>query len=120
VTEFITVSDFEESPVSVNEETVKRANLYVERTLSKLGVSTSLFPQLKENPHLKELAKVYAYYVSVVDYYAGDGSESEYNEKVKSYRELLTRIENSITLESLGLTQSSTSVGYASFPVRRG
>ncbi|SMO77218.1 hypothetical protein SAMN06269117_12912 [Balnearium lithotrophicum] len=120
MTEFVTLTDFEDSPVSVGEEAVKRANLYVERVLSKLGVSASLFPHLKDNPHLKELARVYAYYISVVDYYAGDGSESEYNEKVKSYKELLTKTENSITLESLGLTQSSPSVGFATFPIRRG
>jgi len=121
VTEFLTVEDFANSPVTVDEEAVKRANLYVERFLAKLGVSPTLFPELKENPHLKELAKVYALYVTVVDYYTGDGSESEYNEKVKAYKELLKKLEDSITLESLGLTDpTAPSVGYASFPIRRG
>ena len=118
MTEFITLEDFETSPISVDQEAVSRANLYVERFLSKLGVSASLFPELKENPHLKELAKTYALYITVVDYYTGDGNESEYDEKVKNYRELLKEIEASITLQSLGL--STTSEGYATFPLHRG
>jgi len=120
MTEFLTLEEVENSPVSVDKEAVDRANLYVERFLSKLGVSPSLFPELKDNPHLKELARAYALYVTVVDYYTGDGNESEYNEKVKAYKELLKTTENSITLESLGLTEPNASVGYASFPIRRG
>jgi len=121
MTEFVKLEDFEGSSVSVDEKTVERANLYVERFLAKLGVPSTLFPELKDNPHLKELARVYALYVTTVDYYTGDGNESEYNEKVKAYRELLKNTENSITLESLGLTDpTSPDVGYASFPIRRG
>jgi len=120
VIEFITADDLADSSVSVDEKAVKRANLYVERFLSKLGVPATLFPELKDNPHLKELAKVYALYVSVVDYYTGNGNESEYNEKIKAYKELLKNTEDSITLEALGLTDTTPTTGYASFPIRRG
>ncbi|GAB6075756.1 hypothetical protein [Desulfurobacterium crinifex] len=121
MTEFITLEELEGSSVSVDEKNIERANLYVERVLAKLGVSPSIFPELKDNPHLKELARVYACYISVIDYYTGDGNESEYNEKVKNYRELLKSLENSITLEALGLTSTTTQkIGYASFPIRRG
>ena len=119
MTKFITLDDLEGSSVSVDEKTVERANLHVERLLAKLGVSSSLFPELKDNPHLKELARVYALYVTVIEYYTGDGNESEYNEKVKAYRELLKNLEDSITLKSLGL-ENPTTLGYASFPIRRG
>jgi uncharacterized membrane protein len=119
MTKFISLEDFEGSSVSVDEKTIERANLYVERILAKLGVSSSLFPELKDNPHLKELARVYALYVTVIEYYTGDGNESEYNEKVKAYRELLKNLEDSITLKSLGL-ENPTTLGYASFPIRRG
>jgi len=120
MTEFISIEDFEDSPVSVDEKAIERGNLYVERVLSKLGILSSQFSQLKDNPHLKELARTYALYVTVIDYYTGDGNESEYNEKVKAYKELLKNIESSITLESLGITTGGTSVGFASFPIRRG
>ena len=75
MTKFISLEDFEGSSVSVDEKTIERANLYVERILAKLGVSSSLFPELKDNPHLKELARVYALYVTVIEYYTGDGNE---------------------------------------------
>jgi len=118
---FITFSDFPENcEPTVEEPHIEKANLYVERVLAKLGISVSLFPSLKNNPHLKELAKTYATYIALLEYYTASRKENEYDSKVKHYRDLLKELENSLTLEILGISENGHVSAFSSFPIMRG
>lgn len=116
--EFITLADIPaDEIVQIEQEEIDEANRYVERVLTKKGIDITT--DLKENIHLKDLAKTYAVYRAFLKRYTTTGNENEYGVKLKYYEKLLKDIEDAITKETLGIADKTTST-FGTFHIGRG
>lgn len=116
--EFITLADIpNDELIQIEQEEIDEANRYVERVLFQKGIPITA--DLQSNIHLKDLAKTYAIYRAFLKRYSSTGNENEYGIKLKYYEKLLKEIENSITKETLGITDNTTSI-FGTFNIGRG
>ena len=116
--EFITLTDIStDEIIQVDQEEVDEANRYTERVLIQKGIPITA--ELQSNIHLKDLAKTYAIYRAFLKRYTSTGNENEYGVKLKYYEKLLKDMENSITKETLGITDETTSI-FGTFKIGRG
>ncbi len=116
--EFITLADIPaDEIVQIEQEEIDEANRYVERVLIQKAIPITA--DLQNNIHLKDLAKTYAVYRAFLKRYTSTGNENEYGVKLKYYEKLLKDMENSITKETLGITDETTSI-FGTFKIGRG
>jgi len=116
--DFITLSDIPvDELIQIEQAEIDEANRYVERVLFQKGIPITI--DLQTNIHLKDLAKTYAIYRAFLKRYSSTGSENEYGIKLKYYEKLLKDIESSITKETLGIQDETTSV-FGTFKINRG
>lgn len=116
--EFITLSDIPaDELVQIEQAEIDEANRYVERVLLQKGIPITI--DLQTNIHLKDLAKTYAIYRAFLKKYTTTGNENEYGIKLKHYEKLLKDMENSISKETLGITDETTSI-FGTFKIGRG
>ncbi len=116
--EFITLADIpNDELIQIEQTEIDEANRYVERVL--LQKSIPITADLQNNIHLKDLAKTYAIYRAFLKRYSSSGNENEYGVKLKYYEKLLKEMENSITKETLGITDPSNTV-FGTFKLNRG